>query len=179
MSDTPYIDSSSRAYETLPELVGHVVHCARMKIASATLTRKASAVQYFGKIPAGGITVVGATMDLDTVTSVSGGAVRVELGYPTDPDAFARWDAAGAGFTAATEKDIKDADAAFTDPVILAAAVAAGSPTVIQVKISEVTDGAGDTVAVAGFMDLMFIPHSQVSDRLVRDSNGRVDTARS
>jgi len=174
-----YIDSSNRAYESLPELVGHVVHCARMRIAAVTIARKASVVQYFGKIPAGGITIVGATLDLDTVTSVSGGAVRVELGYPTDPDAFARWDAANAGFTAATEEDISDADASFTDPVVLAAEVAAGSPTVIQVKLSEVTDGAGDTVAVAGFIDLMFIPHSQVSNRTVRDANGRVDSDRS
>lgn len=174
-----YTDTSSRVYEDLPELVGHVVHCARMRIAAQTLTRKASAIQYFGKIPTGGITIVGAVMDLDTVTSVSGGAVRVELGYPSDPDAFARWDEAGAGFTAAAEEHINDADANFTDPVILAAEVAAGSPTVIQVKLSEVTDGAGDTVAVAGFIDLFFIPHSQVSNRTVRDSEGRQDTDRS
>lgn len=176
---SPYIDSSSRAYEDLPELVGHVVHCARMRIAAVTLARNTSAIQYFGKIPAGGMTLVGAVLDLDTVTSVSGGAVRVELGYPTDPDAFARWDSSGSGFTATVEKHIKDADASFTDPVILASEVAAGSPTVIQVKLSEVTDGAGDTVAVAGFIDLFFIPHSQVSNRQVRDKSGRVDADRS
>jgi len=150
-----------------------------MKIAATTLLRKTSAVQYFGSIPAGGITIVGACLDLDTVTSVSGGAVRVELGYPTDPDAFARWDAAGAGYTAATELDMKDAAAYLTDPVILAAEVTAGSPTVIQVKLSEVTDGAGDSVAVAGFVDLYFVPHSQVGNRQVRDANGRVDTDKS
>ena len=174
-----YIDSSDNAYEALPELVGHVVHCARMKIAAETLTRKASAIQYFASIPTGGMTIVGACLDLNTVTSVSGGAVRVELGYPSDPDAFARWDAAGAGYTAACEHDMKDAAAYLTDPVILAAEVAAGSPTVIQVKLSEVTDGAGDTVAVAGFIDLFFVPHSQTADRLVRDKNGRVDSDKS
>ncbi len=174
-----YIDSSGRAYEALPELVGHVVHCARMRIAAQTLTRKMSAIQYFGKIPAGGITVLGSVVDLDTVTSVSGGAIRVELGYPSDPDAFARWDDGGSGYTAAIEEASENADANLTDPVILAAEVAAGSPTVIQVKLSEVTDGAGDSVAVAGFVDLFFIPHSQISNRQVRGADGRVDSNRS
>jgi hypothetical protein len=172
-----YVDSAGRTYEDLGELVGAVVQTAKMKIASTTLTKGQSVLQYLGGIPADGIRVVGGAVDV-TIVQEGSGTLALSIGTPADPDRFAEFDNSDAGYDASFVEDFTDADASLIDPIIESTDITANSPAVISVKLEERNDVTGDSVVVSGFVYLDYVQLGAVSARQVRKADGNVDTDR-
>ena len=177
MSQKQYVDSSGRVYEGLPQLVGHVVHTVKMKIASTTIAKGVATFQYLAGIPAEGIRVVGGCVDV-TLVQTGSATLVVSVGTPKDPDRFMESNNGAAGHAASFVEDFANADVKLTDPVIEATDITTTSPAVICVKLEERHDVAGDSLVVSGFVYLDYINLAETSARMVRKSDGSVDTDR-
>lgn len=177
MSQKQYVDSDGRVYEGLPQLVGHVVHTVKMKIASQALAKGVAATQYLAGIPAQGIRVVGGCADV-TVVQTGAATLVVSIGTPADPDRFMESNNGAAGHTASFVEDFANADAKLTDPVIEASDITAMSPAVISVKLEERHNVTGDALVVTGYVYLDYINLGEVVSRQVRKVDGNIDTVR-